>query len=134
MAWTVPSDRSVGELITATIWNENLGLAGNSKYLKDQLDTCAVAAAAITKGTIYQNTSGHTQIITVTAWCQNGNHEIEAFVGAASPPTIKCGRVKSGANDDNTAPITIVVPDDYYYEFDGDGDLDGLYDYVATLH
>jgi len=38
MAWTVPSDRSVGELITATIWNQNLGLAGNSKYLKDAVD------------------------------------------------------------------------------------------------
>ena len=35
MAWTAPTDRETGDLITAAIWNENMGASANSKTLRD---------------------------------------------------------------------------------------------------
>ena len=35
MGWTAPTDRTTGDLITASFWNESLGASGNSQALRD---------------------------------------------------------------------------------------------------
>ena len=57
-SWTTPADRSLGESITPTIWNQHLGEEGNEAYLKVQVDAkrdkvlwSPVSAGSYTPGT-----------------------------------------------------------------------------------
>ena len=34
MTWTTTADRATGYLVTAAVWNENMGASGNSEELK----------------------------------------------------------------------------------------------------
>jgi len=73
--WTTPSDRSTGDTITSSIWNENVGASGNSALLKTSVNNSG--ALSFVDATELTIASG---VITVT---QN-YHKIDTESAASS--------------------------------------------------
>jgi len=126
MAWTAPTTRTTGDLITASIWNTDL--VDNLNYLKtnlDNLNVCSQADVTSSRaiGTIYQNTSGKIKIVgvTVAAYSSSTNSELDvsAVCGASTPPltnVVQNYSVIPITNVHHRVPVTFVVPKNYYYQ------------------
>lgn len=130
MAWTAPTTRATGDLITASIWNTDL--TDNLAYLKTQTDLINTATPSITgnggaraiNGTEYQNT---TKIRIVTINANNSVSGDGKYVSltvnckATSPADTLAANalvgVGSGVNP--IATVTFVVPASYYYKCTG---------------
>ena len=102
MGWTVPSDRSTGDTITSAIWNENIGVSGNSKALRDGgIATSGQAANDVVIA------SSSTQLDTVAAGTSG---YFLKTLGAGSPPA--WAEVSLAANVlQKTAAYTVLTSD-----------------------
>jgi len=84
--WTTPSDRSTGDTITSSIWNENSGASGNSALLKTSVNNSG--ALSFVDATELTIASG---VITVT-----GNYHKIDTEGSASSDDVDT--ITAGAN------------------------------------
>ena len=132
MAWVDGIDLTTGDLVTEADWNNYLGADGSIDYLKtetDKIDDISQAQPARVLGTVYQNTSGKTRVVTVSV--SNGGTSLDtygvfAFVGASSPPTTGVGDAKSGLIDPTASgqwccSVTFIVMPNYYYRVTDEG-------------
>lgn len=133
MAWTAPTTRSTGDLITASIWNTDL--TDNLSYLKTQtdlIDNCSytiysAGGARAIDGTDYQNSST-SQIMVVVVSAANslagdGKYiRLQACVKSSSPPNTSVaysGEIAGIAGVTPNTEVTFLVPPLYYYDCTG---------------
>ena len=137
MAWTAPTTRSTGDLITASIWN--VDLKDNLDYLKtevDKLDDVSqsdVTGSRLINATVYQNTSGKTRIATLNvefsvldlAGTPGGSGQVIIVSDTSASPTTEVGLMLlsflaiSLTDIDyvkSVASSTFVVPNNSYYK------------------
>jgi len=130
MAWTAPTTRSTGDLITASIWNTDL--KDNLDYLKTEADklndvtqTDQTGSRAV-DGTIYQNTGGKVRLVTVTleTVALADEYYAKAYCENATPPTIIVAKVTGETYDasDGFGCMTFIVPPSSYYKVTETGD------------
>ena len=123
MAWTAPSDRSVGELITATIWNEHMGAAGNEKFLLDAQGNCtqktndeADFAPARAIDTVYQNTGTTLLMVSVSFTLTDGD-EVGICVDSDNTPSATVATISNGTGAAALkSAVTFMVPAGWYYK------------------
>ena len=124
MTWTAGATKSTGDLIDAATWNNYMGAAGSIEYLKTELETVTqndVTGSRAIDGTVYQNTTCITKIVTVSVELnQEDDDEISAYVENDATPAVRVGMVGSSEIIDATivVPITFVVPSSWYYKVD----------------
>lgn len=98
MGWIAGSDVSTGDIITAAQWNNYMGAAGSLEYLKTEADKHDdvtkqdVTASRAIDATVYENTSGKTKLVVVSAIMEveggsAGDSEMLAHTDSANPPT-----------------------------------------------
>lgn len=144
MAYTVPTIRATGDLVTAAIFNTDL--VDNIVYLKTQtdlIDDCVLADVSGTRAltTVYQNAASKILIalvsVLVTYPSGTGGAANYGLVGAANPPTSAVCRWSmyndhAAAAHDYYFQITLVVPPSYYYEV---VNATSIYEWIEfTLH
>ena len=143
MAWTAPSNRSVGELITATIWNEHMGATGNEVFLSAALAACSGSVSAPAFDTNYQNLTGKLIFVNFSMRDTGTDNEGECaiVIGATSSPVTEVAHIYTG-NVSNVgcrhASASFIVPVNWYYKFvkteTAPGDLAVDDCYITTLH
>jgi len=108
----------------------NEQIRDNGNYLKTAADThddcvmrdgttVAYASPAGTrvKTTVYQNTSGKTRLVTISAYGAAAGDEVVYHVGAANPPTIHVGNMTVDTVTSTMGYMcSFYVPNSYYYE------------------
>ncbi len=150
MAWTAPTTRSTGTLITAAIWNTDL--TDNLAYLKSAVDTNtsgistlntdldAVTQSADVSGsrahnTVYQNTSAKIIIAIQQFGYVSAAGSINVFCGSANPPLTQVAQIGLTSTSTGNA-ATFVIPNNYYYYWVRVPSCDGVLSrsYEWTLH
>lgn len=77
MAWSTPSTRAVGYLVTAATWNQDV--VANPIYLKGQVGVVAIEAGMTVAGTVAVNNAGGTDAVIAETGIDRSSAGAETF-------------------------------------------------------
>jgi hypothetical protein len=126
MGFTAGSNINVGATVTHTQWNAYYGASGSVDYLKgeaDKVDLATISAdltGTRALGTAYQNTTGKTLLVSVSAHATAATSPLlTAYVelGDATPDvTVASIELDNNAADTSDGHVTFIVPPLAYYQ------------------
>lgn len=116
MAWNDGVNVATGDLITASAWNNYLGLTGSLMYLKtetDKLDDVSHTEPTRALGTIYQNTGGKIRFISVNLGASaNGSATLYCDANASPTDVIASTTVETSL----FGFLASIIPPSWYYK------------------
>tara|TARA_Y100000310_G_scaffold327860_1_gene394863 strand:+ start:2114 stop:2527 length:414 start_codon:yes stop_codon:yes gene_type:complete len=119
MTFTAGSDVTTGDLISAATWNLYMGSSGSIDELKTLADTMTAISAgsqpARTLDTVYQNTSGKTLLVTVSAEMANTD-DVTVDTDSSTPPTTQVARIQFSGGGTLEQCVSFLVLDTHYYQ------------------
>ena len=142
MAWTTPSTRVTGDLVTAAVWNAEIYY--NQGYIYDELISTPATVSAPTRaidGTVYQCGSDHWRLATISVnntASGSGNRELIAYCDSTDPPTTIVARLGFNGHDYSDAgswyfTMSFCVTQSFYYTISSTG-VTKAYWYEWELH
>ena len=136
MAFVAGVDRTTGDIVTATFWNNYNGASGSIDFLKteaDKLDDITIAASQGSVDTEFQNTSGSPQYVMTRATANDGDgYRVDS--DAASPPSVEIGQFNNNSGGNMRGVCFFAVPIDAYYKAVTVGGTLGVTFQIATVY